>query len=223
MGSDDNCNLGLQQRSGGGEGGGSLLNSPSSGIYINQQPGKVVETTMNTMSLSESSSGGNSFFNAGWDPILSLAQNAEFKCPSMASQHNPIPISPYGFFGNHGINNSSHSGQLPTDPRFVGLAPKLPCFGSGNFSEISGSLSIPERNLIANSGCPSNYTPSKEGVTENVPRNSSPEGKKRKRVPEYNSDKSHQNQLNSLQVILVYFSYKFSHKNLKKSCYLVIR
>ncbi|OVA00296.1 Myc-type [Macleaya cordata] len=188
MGSDDNCDLGIQQR------GGSLLNCPSSGIYTTPQPEKVVETTMNSMSLCESSNGVDSFFSTGWDPILSLAQSS-----SMASQHHQIASSPYGVFGNQGISSSSHLVQYPSDPRLVGLAPKFPCFGSGNFSEMVGSLNLPERGQIANAGCPSNYTSNKEGATENNSRNSSPDGKKRKRVPEYNSGKPHHGQFSSVQ------------------------
>ncbi|KAI3958859.1 hypothetical protein MKX01_023535 [Papaver californicum] len=183
MGTDDNCDLGLQQR-----GGGSRLNSPSSGIYTNPQSGKVA---MNTMSLGETSSGGgNSYF--GWDPMLSLAHSGG---ASMASQHHQISISPYGIFGNQG----GHPIQFPSDPRFIGLAPKLPCFGSGNFSEIAGSFGGSERSQIANSGCPSNYTSNKDGITENNSRNSSPDGNKRKRVPDYNSSKSPQGQFSSVQ------------------------
>ncbi|KAI3981158.1 hypothetical protein MKX01_032298 [Papaver californicum] len=120
MGSDDNCDLGLQQT-----GGGSHLNSPSSGIYTNPQPGKVA---INTISLGETSSGGgNAYF--GWDPMLSLAHSGG---PLMVSQHLQIPISSYGTYGNQG----GHPVQFPTDPRFIGLAPKLPCFGSGNFRKL---------------------------------------------------------------------------------------
>ncbi|MCL7029499.1 hypothetical protein MKW94_021266 [Papaver nudicaule] len=191
-GSDDNCDLGLQQRGGGGH-----LNSPSSGIYTNPQfqSGKVA---MNTMSLGETSSGGgggNSFFGTGWDPMLSLAHSGGGG-PSMASQ---IPISPYGIYRNQGINSGGHPVQFPNDPRFIGLAPKLPCFGSGNFSEIAGSFGGSERSQIANSGCPSNYTSNKDGVTENNSRNSSPDGNKRKRLPDYNSSKSPQGQFSSVQ------------------------
>ncbi|KAI3888095.1 hypothetical protein MKW92_012469 [Papaver armeniacum] len=186
MGSDDNCDLGLQQS----RGGGSHLNSPSSGIYTNPQSGKV------TMSLGETSSGGgggNSYFGTGWDPMLSLAHSGGG--PSMASQHHQIPISPYGMYGNQG----GHPVQFPNDPRFIGLAPKLPCFGSGNFSEIAGSFGGSERSQIANSGCPSNYTSNKDGIAENNSRNSSPDGNKRKRVPDYNSSKSPQGQFSSAQ------------------------
>ncbi|KAI3997764.1 hypothetical protein MKX01_007651, partial [Papaver californicum] len=62
----------------------------------------------------------------------------------MVSQHLQIPISPYGTYGNQG----GHPVQFPTDPRFIGLAPKLPCFGSGNFSEIAGSFGGSERGQI---------------------------------------------------------------------------
>ncbi|KAI3980557.1 hypothetical protein MKX01_025122 [Papaver californicum] len=183
MGSDDNYDLGLQQT-----GGGSHLNSPSSGIYTNPQPGKVA---MNTMFLGETSSGGgNAYF--GWDPMLSLAHSGG---PLMVSQHLQIPISPYGTYENQG----GHPVQFPTDPRFIGLAPKLPCFGSENFSEIAGSFGGSERSQIVNSGCPFNYTSNKDGITENNSRNYSPDGNKRKRMPDYNSSKSPQGQFSSVQ------------------------
>ncbi|XP_010273618.1 PREDICTED: transcription factor bHLH74-like isoform X1 [Nelumbo nucifera] len=198
MGADDNGDLGFQQRC------GSLLNCPSSGMYV---PEKVVGMTASSMSMSKSSNVVDSFFPSPWDPFVSQAQNVEFQVSSIVSPHQ-ITTSTYGvgMLENRGV--SPHLVQFPSDPNLVDLAPKLPCFGSGSFSDMVSSLGLPDCDQIVNADCLDYPSSNKEGDTEKTASSTngaiharvfqedqqddgaggpSPNGKKRKRVPENHS------------------------------------
>ncbi|KAF8404837.1 hypothetical protein HHK36_009726 [Tetracentron sinense] len=202
MNADDSADLGSLHR------GGSHLNCPSSGMYTTSQPEKVAGMTMSSIPMCKSSNGLDSFFGSGWDTIVSLPQDVEFKGSSMAS-HSQIDSSPYavGALENHEISNSSHLVQYPSDPSLVDLVSKLPSFGSGSFSEMVSSFVLPECCHVANANC-TDYRSNKEGGTKKTSTNSrkgtdhgavfqedrqisdegtvgsSPNGKKRRRVPD---------------------------------------
>ncbi|XP_010248335.1 PREDICTED: transcription factor bHLH74-like isoform X2 [Nelumbo nucifera] len=204
MGAGDNGNLGFQQR------GGSLLNYPSSGMMY--MPEKVVGMTMSTMPMCKPSNLVDSSFGSAWDPFVSQAQNVEFQASSMASRQ--IVTSHYGVgsLENQEISTDPRLVQFPSDANLVNLVPKLPCFGSGSFSDVVSSFGLPPCGQIVNSECPSDCPSSnKENgteITSTSPRDGvhatvfqedhhhildegtggpSPNGKKRKRVPESHS------------------------------------
>ncbi|KAK9271032.1 hypothetical protein L1049_026621 [Liquidambar formosana] len=206
MGGDDNGDMGFQLR---GEG---MLNCPSSGMNTNPMSEKVSGMAMSTVSMFKSSSGGDPFFASGWDPLVSLSQSENFGGSSMVS-HCEFVNSPYpAVIENQGISSTSHIVQYPpSDSSLVDLVPKLPCFGSGSFSEMVGSFGLPECGQTANTGCPQNYSPNKEGGTGKTSPNrahsqedcqisdegtlgASPNGKRRKRVLDshspFNSNKN---------------------------------
>ncbi|KAH0988353.1 hypothetical protein GBA52_015530 [Prunus armeniaca] len=64
------------------------------------------------------------------------------------------------------MSSTSHLVQYPSDSSYVEMVPKLPCFGSGSFSEMVGSFGLSECAQIANPGCVANYNPNREGGTE---------------------------------------------------------
>lgn len=103
-----------------------------------------------------------SFFGSGWDPLVSLGQSENFGANSMVSSH--------GEFSN------SFPVQYPTD---LEMGTKLPCFGSGNYSDMFGSFGLAGQIL---GGC------SSQTSQENLPPSAeetalgSPNGKIRKRA-----------------------------------------
>ncbi|KAL5558711.1 hypothetical protein UlMin_034922 [Ulmus minor] len=115
----------------------------------------------------------------------------------------PYPVG----LQNQGMSSTSHLVHYHSDSSFVEMVPKIPCFGSGSFSEMVGSLGLSQCAEIANSGCPPNYVSNKEKGTERTSTiggqsqdghqisdggvGSSPIGKRRKRVPDSNSPISH--------------------------------
>jgi hypothetical protein len=159
---DSNDDLGYQNR------GESVMNCPSSG--------------MNT----------NPFYVSAWDPVVSLSQPGNFGGSSIVSQsgfsNSPFPI----VMENPGISNLVH---YPSGSGFVELVPKFPGFGSGNFSEMVGSLGLTECGQITHTGCPPNYNKEANNaqhqedqqLSEETSIGASPNGKRRKRVPESNS------------------------------------
>ncbi|KAK9163617.1 hypothetical protein Syun_004519 [Stephania yunnanensis] len=214
MGVDEHSEMGFQQIGG-------------KGMYAVSQPGKVVRRTMSSASLSDSSNGTDSFFSNGWDPLVSMSQSLEFRGSSMAAHHHQVSISSHvvGGLENHGGSSASFA-QYPSDASFVELGlSKLPCFGSGSFSEMVSSLGMSEYGQITDAMCPSDYpsmahhvetkknSPSSRKI---IDRNaifqddvlmseeggrqpsSSPNEKKRKNAPECGSGITH-SQLNSLQ------------------------
>ncbi|KAL5844648.1 hypothetical protein ACOSQ4_010606 [Xanthoceras sorbifolium] len=199
MGGGDNEDMGFQHRNEG------AMNCPSSGMNTNPMPLKVSRTAMSSVPMYRSSSGGDHhFFGSGWDPIVSLSQNENFGVSSMIS-HSEFTTAPYPVVvENQGISSTSHLAQYPSDSSFVELVPKIPCFGSGNFTEMVSSFGIHESLQTANSARPPNYAPNKEGGNERTSTNvaqsyedhqmpeeaadmgASPNGKRRK-APELNS------------------------------------
>ena len=159
---DSNDDLGYRNR------GESVMNCPSSG--------------MNT----------NPFYVSAWDPVVSLSQPGNFGGSSIVSQsgfsNSPFPI----VMENPGISNLVH---YPSGSGFVELVPKFPGFGSGNFSEMVGALGLTECGQIAHTGCPPNYNKEANNaqnqedqqLSEETSIGPSPNGKRRKRVPESNS------------------------------------
>ncbi|KAF9687468.1 hypothetical protein SADUNF_Sadunf02G0096600 [Salix dunnii] len=147
--------------------GESVMNCPSSG--------------MNT----------NPFYVSAWDPVVSLSQPGNFGGSSIVSQsgfsNSPFPI----VMENPGIGNLAH---YPPGSGFVELMPKFPGFGSGNFSEMVGSLGLTEYGQSAHTGCPPNYNEANSAqnqedqlLSEETTTVASPNGKRRKRLSESNS------------------------------------
>ncbi|XP_039066493.1 transcription factor bHLH74-like [Hibiscus syriacus] len=146
------------------------------------------------------------FLGSGWDPIVSLSQSESLVGSSMVSHGEFANFHYPHLMENQGICGTSHFSQYQSNPSFVELVPKLPGFGSGNFSEMVGSMSLPQSDQVANiRGCPS-YTLNHEGGVERASTNSTQSredrqisdgvvgaasnGKCRKRVPEssHNAD-----------------------------------
>lgn len=197
MSGHENEDVGFQHRS------ESILSCPSSGISTTNLPEKVSGMTMSSLSIFKPSNGANTFFASAWDPLVSLSQSENFGGSSMVSQgevsNQPYPV----VLENQGMNSASHLVQYPSDSSFVDMVPKLPCFGSGSFSEMVGSFGLPECSGIANTGCHPNYKPNNEKGTERASAigahsqngretedggiGSSPIGKRRKRVVDSNS------------------------------------
>ncbi|KAE8701705.1 Transcription factor bHLH62 [Hibiscus syriacus] len=140
------------------------------------------------------------FFGSGWDPIASLSQSESLVGSSVvshgefANSHYPLPMENQGIFG------TSHFSQYQSNPRFVELVPKLPGFGSGNFSEMVSPMTLPQSSQVANiQGFPS-YSLNHDGGIERASTNctqsredrqisdgvvgAASNGKCRKRVPE---------------------------------------
>lgn len=198
MSGQENEDLGFHHRS------ESILNCPSSGMTTSHLPEKVSGMAISSLSVFKPSNGTDSFFGSGWDPLVSLGQSENFGGSLMVS-HGELSNPPYSVvLESQGMNSSSHLVQYPSDSSFVEMVPKLPCFGSGSFSEMVGSFGLPECAGIANSGCPPNYTSNKEKGTERASAygaqsldgretedaagvGSSPSGKRRKRVLDSNS------------------------------------
>lgn len=195
MGGGDNDDTGFQNRN------ESVMNCPSSGMNTNPLPQKVSGMSMNSMSMYKSSSGADHFFGSGWDPIVSLSQGENFGVSSMVS-HCEFATSPYPVvMENQGISSTANLAQYPSDPSFVELVPKIPGFGSGNFSEMVSSFGLPETaRRIPNSGCPPNKESGNERTSTNVAQSledrqiseeaaigASTNGKTRKRASESSS------------------------------------
>ncbi|KAF3953951.1 hypothetical protein CMV_020647 [Castanea mollissima] len=186
-----------------------ILNCPSSRMSTNPLPEKVSAMTMSCVSMYKPSNGADPFFGSGWDPLVSLSQSENFGGSSMVShgEYPPYPV----VMENQGISTTSHLVQYPSSSSFVELVPKLPCFGSGSFSEMVNSFGLPDCSQIANSGCPQNYASNKEVATGRTSTNgaqskddqqvsgegaigSSPNAKRRKRVPDSNNSAFSPNQ-----------------------------
>lgn len=192
MGAGDNDDMGFQPRN------ESAMNC-SSGMMPQKLPGMQ----MNSVPMYKSVSGPDHFYGSGWEPIVSLNQGESFGVSSMVSHNEFAPSYPVAL-ENQGMSSTSNLDQYSSDPSFVELVPKIPGFGSGNFSEMVSSFGLPENAQIASSGCPPNYVPHKEGCYERNSRNVSQSyedhqiceeaaivvstnGKTRKRAPESNS------------------------------------
>lgn len=195
MGGDDNVDMRFQLR---GEG---VMNCPSSSMNTNPLYQKVGGVTMSSMPMYKSSSGGDSFFASGWDPLVSLSQGEHYGSSSMVC-HNDFPNSNYPVVENQGISRTSHMAHYPSsDANLVELVPKLSCFGSGSFSEMVGSFGLPECAQTRITDGPQNYPSNKEGGIEKTSTNgarsqedcqiseegASPNGKRRKRVDDSHS------------------------------------
>ncbi|KAF3447477.1 hypothetical protein FNV43_RR12663 [Rhamnella rubrinervis] len=197
MSGQENEDLGFQHRS------ESILNCPSSGMTTSHLPEKVSGMTISSLPVFKPSNGADPFFGSGWDPLVSLSQSENFGGSSMVS-HGELSNPSYSVvLESQGMNSTSHLVQYPSDSNFVEMVPKLPCFGSGSFSEMVGSFGLPECAGIANSGCPPNFISNKEKGTERASTfgaqsqdgretedagiGSSPSGKRRKRVIDSNS------------------------------------
>ncbi|KAA0064471.1 transcription factor bHLH74-like [Cucumis melo var. makuwa] len=106
-----------------------------------------------------------SFFGSGWDPLVSLGQSENYgAASSMVSSHGEFSNSFPVVLENHGGSGTTQQGvQYPTD---LEMGSKLPCFGSGNFSEMFGSFGVAGQIL---GGCSSNY---RNGGTTNTTQTS---------------------------------------------------
>ncbi|BBG95128.1 basic helix-loop-helix DNA-binding superfamily protein [Prunus dulcis] len=173
MGGHDSEDGGFQHRNEGS------LNCPSSGMSTNPLPEKVSQITMSSVSMFKPSNGADPFFGSGWDPIVSLSQSDNFGGSSVVS-HREFSNPPYPVaLENPGMSSTSHLVQYPSDSSYVEMVPKLPCFGSGSFSEMGGG---PEMTSTIGAQSHDDRQISEEGAL-----GSSPSGKRRKRVPESNS------------------------------------
>lgn len=128
-----------------------------------------------------------SFFGSGWDPLVSLGQSENFGAASMVSSHGEFSNSFPVVLENHGGSGTTQTVQYPTD---LEMGTKLPCFGSGNYSDMFGSFGLAGQIL---GGCSSNYrnggsTNTAQTSQENLPPSGeeaglgSPSGKIRKRA-----------------------------------------
>ncbi|OMO50911.1 hypothetical protein CCACVL1_30153, partial [Corchorus capsularis] len=199
MASGDNDDVGFKHRH------ESLINCPSSRMNTNPLSDKVDGMAMSSISMyTKPSNASDPFFASGWDPIISLSQGESLGGSSMVS-HGEFANSHYPLLmENQGISGASHFSQYQSDPSFVELVPKLQGFGSGNLSEMVNSFGLPQCSQIANSRFPPNYALNAEGGNERGSTNStqsrddnqiseegglvtSPNGKRRKRVPESSS------------------------------------
>ncbi|CAK9173873.1 unnamed protein product, partial [Ilex paraguariensis] len=183
MGTEDNGDMGFQHR------------GPSSGMNPISVSEKILGRAMSSGAIIKSTNGADPFFDSGWDS-LSMSQSENFGGSSMVPPtdfaHPPFPV----LLANQAIVTSSHLVNYPSDLGPVDMVPKLPSFGSGNFSEMVSSFGLPESGLITNSGCPINYLRSKEGGTANASSNnahcqencqvseegSSPNGRRKRRA-----------------------------------------
>ncbi|GMP80694.1 hypothetical protein CsSME_00035700 [Camellia sinensis var. sinensis] len=202
MGTEDNCSLRFQQTCGGGD---SILNCPSSVMNTNPLSDKVAEMAMSSGSMfKSSSSGADLYLGSGWDPPVSLSQGKNFGGSSVVPS-SEFGNSPYSVaLENQAIPSStSHFVHYLSDSGLVEMVPKLPCLGSGCFSDMASPFGLPECAQIASTGCPSNYTQNDHG-TEKISTNGAlcqgeypiseegimgitPCGKRKKRVSESNS------------------------------------
>ncbi|KAE8695797.1 Basic helix-loop-helix DNA-binding superfamily protein, putative isoform 2 [Hibiscus syriacus] len=174
----------------------SLMNCSSS--EINPLCDKVDGMSMSSSisMYNKPSNSSDPFFGSGWDPVVSLSQSESLVGSSMVS-HGEFANSHYPLLmENQGICGTSHFSQYQSNPSFVELVPKLPVFGSGNFSEMVGPMSLLQSSQVANiRGCPS-YALNHDGGIERASTNSSEDrqisdgvvgaasnGKCRKRVP----------------------------------------
>ncbi|KAE8057008.1 hypothetical protein FH972_013731 [Carpinus fangiana] len=208
----ENEDVGFQHGSDG------VLHCPSSGMSTNPLPEKVSGMAMSSGSMYKPSNGADHFFSSGWDPLVSLSHSENFGGSSMVS-HSEFSNPPYPVvMENQGISTSFHLVQYPSSSTLVEPVPKLPCFGSGSFSEMVNSFGLPDCSQIANSGCPQNYASNKDGGTGKTSTNaaqsqddhqisgegavgSSPNAKRRKRAPDSNNPpfSPHQNAEGELQ------------------------
>lgn len=151
MGGCDNDDLGFRL------GGESTMNCPSSGMN-------------STPIYTKPATGADPFFPSGWDPIISLSQHESFGGSTLVS-HSELSNPPYPvMMQNQGIRGFAP--QYPSGSGYTEMVPKLSCYGSGSFSEIVGSFSLPDQcGQLSNSVCPPNYLPSKEGGNEGTSTN----------------------------------------------------
>ncbi|KAK9285464.1 hypothetical protein L1049_024657 [Liquidambar formosana] len=188
-------------------GGGSLRVYPSSGNFMCLPAEEIPGMTISSEFICKSWNGLNSFFSGDWDSLVTLEENAEILTSPMAS-HDQIDISSYagGILENQGISCISPLGQYSSDPNFVELVPDLSCFSNGSLLEMHNSLSLPKYCQIANSASPPDHLLEGDGTGSTLTsRNGAdncaqfgekrgnldkriaellPGGKKRKRVPD---------------------------------------
>ncbi|CAK9174796.1 unnamed protein product [Ilex paraguariensis] len=183
MGTEDNGDMGFQHR------------GSSSGMNPISVSGKILGRAMSSGAIIKSTNGADPFFGSGWDS-LSMSQSENFGGSSMVPltdvANPPFPL----LLTNQAIDSSSHLVHYPSDLGLVDMVPKLPSFGSGNFSEMVSSFGLPESGQITNSGCPINYLRNREGGTANTSTNnadcqencqvseegSSPNGRRKRRA-----------------------------------------
>lgn len=197
MSGQENENVGFQQSRSEG-----FLNCPSSRMATNTMPEKASGVTMSSLSMFKPPTGSDPFFASGWDPLVSLSQTENFGGSSMVTQgefcnppyNNPVVLE------SQGMSSTSHLVQYPSNSSFAEMVPKLSCFGSGSFSDMVGSFGLPQCIGIVSTGCPPNYPEKISETTSTVGGQSqdgcqisdggigsSPNEKRRKRVPDSNS------------------------------------
>lgn len=89
------------------------------------------------------------FYGSNWDPIVSLSQSGHFG-NEFANQHCSVMLE------NQAMgSSSSHLVHFPSDSSaLVDLVPRIPPFGSGNFSEISTSFQPASHSNLAQGTSP---------------------------------------------------------------------
>lgn len=161
MGSEESGDRVLQQRGG----GSSSLNSGMVGT--NSVSDKVSGVTMCSESM---------FYGSNWDPIMSLSQTGNFGNSNMVSHSefaNPLMLE------NQTMRSSLV--QFPSDSGLVDLVPRIPTFGSGNFSEMVTSFGHnADSNHHHKKGVSQDHCPS----SDNGMLGASPYGKRKREVPQ---------------------------------------
>ncbi|KAJ7966487.1 Transcription factor [Quillaja saponaria] len=157
MGSQENVDMRFQQ------GNESILICPSSGLSTDSQPEKLTGTAISSVSVAKPSGGANPFPGSAWDPLVSLSQTQTQNFGGSVVSHSEFANSSYPVaVDNQGMSSTSHLAHYMNDSCFMDLAPKIPCFVSGSFSEMIGSFGLSECGEIATTGYRPNYNPQKD-------------------------------------------------------------
>lgn len=141
--------------------GNGLLNCPSSGMDTNSISDKAAGVAMCSESMFKTSTGVETFFGSGWDPLVSLNHGGS----SSVVPHNEFANSHYPvILGNQSVGSSSHLVHYPCDSSLVDMVPKMPSFGSGSFSEIVSSFGLQDCGQVTETGSHLNGAASNKGI-----------------------------------------------------------
>lgn len=140
-------------------GGNNILNCPSSGMDSNLISDKVAMCSDSM--FKNSSTGVETFYGSGWDPIVSLNHQENYGGSSVVP-HNEFANSDYPVvLGNQSMGSSSHLVHYPSDSGLVDMLPKISCFGSGSFSEMVSSFGLQDCGQVTETGSHINGTSNK--------------------------------------------------------------
>ncbi|GAB4839267.1 hypothetical protein Ancab_028793 [Ancistrocladus abbreviatus] len=156
MGDDGSGQMGFQHNS------ERMLNCPSSGMNTIPLPERILGVGMRS-----------GFCGPGWNPIVSLSKYENFGASSMVS-HSEFASVPFPLL--LGIGSTPHLAHYPSDLNLAEMVPKLPVFGSRNFSDMDNSYGLTGCGQTSNAVCHSSYSLSKSGVIEKPPRDAQTQG-----------------------------------------------